>query len=202
MRCPFCHNASLVTHIDPDEVMDDSDFFAFLKKRTGILDGVAITGGEPTLVPDLIPFMEQIRSAGFKIKLDTNGTRPDILREILDRKLADYVAMDIKNSKEKYAETIGIQGFNIQNIEKSAEMLLTSGLEFEFRTTVVDSLHSPSDFSSIGRWLPGNELYFLQNFKDSGDLIVPGMTGKTPDQMEECLLAIKQYIPNAKLRGL
>ena len=107
MRCPFCHNASLVTHIDPDEVMDDSDFFAFLKKRTGILDGVAITGGEPTLVPDLIPFMEQIRSAGFKIKLDTNGTRPDILREILDRKLADYVAMDIKNSKEKYAETIG-----------------------------------------------------------------------------------------------
>ena len=202
MRCPFCHNAALVTHIDPEAVMEDEEFFAFLKKRTGMLDGVAITGGEPTLDPGLTGFMENVRAMGFLVKLDTNGTRPDVLRTVLERGLADYVAMDIKNSLEKYAITSGIPGIALDRIKESASMLLSSGVPFEFRTTVVDSLHSVEDFVSIGRWLAGPEPYFLQNFKDSGDLIDPGMKGKTPAEMEECLLAIKKYIPNAELRGI
>ena len=202
MRCPFCHNASLVTHIDADEYMDEEEFFAFLKKRTGVLDGVAITGGEPTLVPDLPEFMEKVRSMGFKVKLDTNGTRPDVLRRVVNAGLADYVAMDIKNSKENYGKTVGIPGFLLTPIEESVDILMNSGVPFEFRTTVVDGLHSPADFESIGRWLKGDELYFLQNFKDSGDLISSGMTGKTPEQMNECLEAVKPFIPKAELRGI
>ena len=202
MRCPFCHNASLVTHIDADEYMDEEEFFAFLKKRTGVLDGVAITGGEPTLVPDLPEFMEKVQSMGFKVKLDTNGTRPDVLRRVVNAGLADYVAMDIKNSKENYGKTVGIPGFLLTPIEESVDILMNSGVPFEFRTTVVDGLHSPADFESIGRWLKGDELYFLQNFKDSGDLISSGMTGKTPEQMNECLEAVKPFIPKAELRGI
>ena len=202
MRCPFCHNAALVTHIDPDEYMDEDEFFAFLKKRTGVLDGVAITGGEPTLVPDLPEFMEKVRSMGFKVKFDTNGTRPDVLRRVVNAGLADYVAMDIKNSKENYGKTVGIPGFLLTPIEESVDILMNSGVPFEFRTTVVDGLHSPADFESIGRWLKGDELYFLQNFKDSGDLISSGMTGKTPEQMNECLEAVKPFIPKAELRGI
>ena len=202
MRCPFCHNASLVTHIDPEAVMDDDEFFAFLKKRTGMLDGVAITGGEPTLDPGLIDFMEKVRALGFQVKLDTNGTRPDILGAVLERGLADYVAMDIKNAPEKYALTSGVPGISIEKIKESASMLMSSTVPFEFRTTVVDALHTPSDFESIGQWLAGPEPYFLQNFKDSGDLIVPGMSGKTPAEMEECLAAVKKYMSNAAIRGL
>ncbi len=202
MRCPFCHNAALVTHIDADAYMDEEEFFSFLKKRTGVLDGVAITGGEPTLVPDLPAFMERVRSMGFKVKLDTNGSRPEVLRAIITAGLADYVAMDIKNSKDNYGKTVGIADFSLAPVEESVDILMGSGVPFEFRTTVVDALHSPSDFESIGRWLAGPEPYFLQNFKDSGDLIVPGMTGKTPEEMEECLRAVKPFIPNASLRGL
>ena len=175
MRCPFCHNASLVTHIDPDAVMDEDEFFKFLKKREGVLDGVAITGGEPTIVPNLIPFISKIRVLGYKVKLDTNGTNPDVLRTVLRDKLVDYVAMDIKNSKENYPKTIGLPNFKIDNIEQSANLLMSSDTPFEFRTTVVNEFHSPSDFASIGKWLAGNELFFLQNFKDSGDLISEGV---------------------------
>ena len=202
MRCPFCHNASLVTHIDPDAVMDEDEFFKFLKKREGVLDGVAITGGEPTIVPDLIPFISKIRALGYKVKLDTNGTNPDVLRTVLRDKLVDYVAMDIKNSKENYPKTIGLPNFKIDNIEQSANLLMSSNTPFEFRTTVVNEFHSPSDFASNGKWLAGNELFFLQNFKDSGDLISEGVHGKSPEQMKECLDAIKPFIPKAELRGI
>ncbi|MBP5632697.1 MAG: anaerobic ribonucleoside-triphosphate reductase activating protein [Clostridia bacterium] len=202
MRCPFCHNASLVTHIDPDAVMDEEEFFKFLKKREGVLDGVAITGGEPTIVPDLIPFIGKIRALGYKVKLDTNGTNPEVLRTVLRDKLVDYVAMDIKNSKENYPKTVGIPNFKIDNIELSANILMSSDTPFEFRTTVVNEFHSPSDFESIGKWLAGNELFFLQNFKDSGDLISEGVHGKSPEQMNDCLAAIKPFIPKAKLRGV
>ena len=202
MRCPFCHNASLVTPIDPDAVMDEEEFFKFLKKREGVLDGVAITGGEPTIVPDLIPFIGKIRALGYKVKLDTNGTNPEVLRTVLRDKLVDYVAMDIKNSKENYPKTVGIPNFKIDNIELSANILMSSDTPFEFRTTVVNEFHSPSDFESIGKWLAGNELFFLQNFKDSGDLISEGVHGKSPEQMNDCLAAIKPFIPKAKLRGV
>ena len=202
MRCPFCHNAALVTHIDPEAVMDDDEFFAFLKKRSGVLDGVAITGGEPTLDPDLTGFMEKVHSLGYMVKLDTNGTRPDVLKVVLERGLADYVAMDIKNSPEKYAVTTGVPGINLDRIRESVSLLMASGTPYEFRTTVVDPLHSPGDFESIGQWLAGAQHYYLQNFKDSGDLIDPSMQGKTPAGMDECLAAVKKYIPNAELRGL
>ena len=201
-RCPFCHNAALVTHIDADAYMDDEEFFAFLKKRTGLLDGVAITGGEPTVAPGLMEFMERVHAEGFSVKLDTNGTRPDMLREIIRRGLADYVAMDIKNSPEGYAATVGIPGFRLDPIRESVDILKEGAVPFEFRTTVTGNFHTPVDFEAIGQWLAGEEPYFLQNFKDSGDLIDPEIKGKTPQQMEELLSIVKKYLPNAEIRGL
>ncbi len=201
-RCPFCHNASLVTHVDPEAVMEEDDFFVFLSKRKGMLDGVAITGGEPTLDPGLIDFMKRVREHGFAVKLDTNGTRPDVLRRIADEGLADYIAMDIKNSPGWYAATVGLENFTIDAVEESASMLMSGNIPFEFRTTVVDGLHAPERFAEIGAWLAGGEPYYLQNFRDSGDLIAPGMKGLSPERMEECLAALRPYIPKAELRGL
>lgn len=202
LRCPFCHNAALVTHVDPDAYMEEDEFFAFLKKRKGLLDGVAITGGEPTLEPDLLDFMRRVRDQGFGVKLDTNGTRPDVLRRVLDEGLADLVAMDIKNSPQKYALTAGVGNFPMERVNESISLLMSGSTPFEFRTTVVDGLHDPEDLAAIGRWIAGEEPYFLQNFKDSGDLIDPSMRGKTPEQMAECLAAVKPYLPNAELRGI
>jgi len=201
-RCPYCHNSSLVTHIDPEAVMEEDEFFAFLKKRKGILDGVAITGGEPTMEPDLLGFMRRIRAEGFQVKLDTNGSRPEVLETVLKEGLADYVAMDIKNSRENYGRAIGIKNYDTARVEKSASMLMSGSTPFEFRTTVVDGINTLEDFRLIGEWLRGDELYFLQNFKDSGDLIDPETRGKTPEEMAEILNLVLEYIPKAEIRGL
>jgi pyruvate formate lyase activating enzyme len=136
------------------------------------------------------------------VKLDTNGTRPDVLRRVLEEGLADLVAMDIKNSPQKYALTTGVENIRMDRVNESVSLLMGGNTPFEFRTTVVDGLHMPEDFAAIGEWLAGDEPYFLQNFKDSGDLIDPSMRGKTPEQMAECLTAVLPYLPKAEIRGL
>ena len=201
-RCPFCHNASLVLRPEEQPVIDQEEFFSFLKKRRGLLDGVAVTGGEPTLQKDLPDFLGRIKELGFKTKLDTNGTRPAMLRDILARGLADYVAMDIKAGRENYPAVTGTLRPGLESVEESVELLKTSGVEHEFRTTVVRELHSDADFLDIAAWLRGEERYFLQTFRDSGDLVSGNCTGCTREEMERFLALVRPSIPAAAIRGM
>lgn len=200
-RCPFCHNRSLVVSPAVPEFSQD-DFFAFLRKRQGLLDGVAVTGGEPLLHPDMPAFLEKIRSLGFAVKLDTNGAFPDRLRAILEAGLADYVAMDVKNSPEKYEQTAGAAGL-LPQVERSVALLLEGKTPFEFRTTLVDELHEASDFAAIGRWIAGAERYFIQGYVDSGDILGGGerFHAASPEKAKACLEAVRPFIPGAQLRG-
>ncbi len=200
-RCPFCHNAGLVTKMDT-EIIPESEVFNHLKKRQGILDGVAISGGEPLLQGDIEEFLEKIKELGYSIKLDTNGSFPDKLKSIIDKELCDYVAMDIKNSKERYNETVGIDKFDISLMEKSVEILRDSNVDFEFRTTVTKNFHTMEDIEKIGEWIKGTEKYYLQNFVDSGNLIDCSVVGVSKEKMEEMLAVIKKYVPTAEIRGL
>ena len=200
-RCPFCHNAGLVTKMDP-EIIPESEIFDHLKKRHGILDGIAISGGEPLLQGDIEDFLGKIKESGYSIKLDTNGSFPEKLKSIIDNKLCDYVAMDIKNSKERYNETIGIDKFDISLMEKSVEILMNSEVDFEFRTTVTRNFHTLQDIEKIGEWIKGTKKYYLQNFVDSGNLIDCNVEGVSKEEMEAMLEAVKKYVPNAEIRGL
>lgn len=200
-RCPFCHNAGLVTKMDT-EIIPESEVFGHLKKRQGILDGVAISGGEPLLQGDIEEFLATIKELGYQIKLDTNGSFPEKLKAIIDKGLCDYVAMDIKNSKERYPETIGIDKFDISLMEKSVDILMSSDVEFELRTTVTKNFHTIKDIENIGKWVKGVKNFYLQNFVDSGNLIDSNVTGVSKEEMEEMLVAIRKYVPTAEIRGL
>ncbi len=201
LRCPFCHNASLVIPEKFGETMPNEEFFAFLESRKGKIRAVCISGGEPTLDPHLYEFAEKIKSMGFLLKLDTNGTRPEILSALLADGLLDYVAMDIKNSPFKYAETVGIPNFDIEPVAESAALLMKSGVDFEFRTTVCRELHTEEDIRNIGVWLSGNEKFFLQTFRDTGDLIKTGCSGYSAEEMARLTKILREYIPNAEKRG-
>lgn len=202
MRCPFCHNALLVTKTEEAEVYPEEEFFAFLNKRHGILDGVCVTGGEPLLQSDAGEFIAKIKALGYKVKLDTNGSFPDRLEEILKSGNVDYVAMDIKNSPEKYAETVGIPGFDVSKIQRSIEIIRSSGVEYEFRTTVVAPLHNGESIAGAAEMVKGSPRYFLQNFVDSGNLISgEGMSGLTDEELNNALAKAKDFIPQAQIRG-
>ena len=203
MRCPFCHNAALVTRASEQPLYSNDEILSFLKKRVGILDGVCITGGEPTLMKGLDEFIAEIKKFGYCVKLDTNGTRPEVLKSLIEQKLVDYVAMDIKNSPEKYGETIGLGAdFDITPIMKSVSILMENDVDFEFRTTVADPLHTSEDIQKIGEWLRGEENFYLQQFKDSGDIIGSGIRAYDKDQMTNYVNILKRFVPNAQLRGL
>ena len=201
-RCPFCHNASLVLSDRADgTIIEEEDFFRFLRSRRGILEGVCISGGEPTLQPDLPAFIRRIRDLGFAVKLDTNGYRPAVLRALIDEGLVDYVAMDIKNSLSRYPETVGIARFDTAPIEESMDLLMEGRVPFEFRTTLVRGLHTPESIAEIGRRLAGGERFFLQTFEDSGDLIADGLSGFDREETEALLTVLCNYVPNAQIRG-
>lgn len=197
-RCPFCHNTSLV--MGTEEISED-EVLRFLKTRQGLLDGVAVTGGEPLLSAGLPDFLRKIKALGFMIKLDTNGSLPEKLRALIDENLVDYVAMDIKNSPEKYSQTAGADGM-LDAVKESVSILMNGTVPYEFRTTVVDELHEPSDFHAIGEWLKGAKQYFLQGFVDSGDILCPGLHAASKEKTEQCLAIAGQYIPDTKIRGL
>lgn len=198
-RCPFCHNASLVTHLDEEIAVDD--FFSFLKKRQGMLDGVCVSGGEPLMQPEMADFLANIRALGYATKIDTNGAYPDKLRALIEGGLVDYVAMDIKNSPAKYAQTIGLSSVPA-GVEESVSLLHLGIVPYEFRTTVVDELHEPEDFAAIGQWIAGAPRYFLQKFTDSGDLIGEGLNAPSNEKLRACLAAVAPYVPSASLRGV
>lgn len=202
LRCPFCHNAGLVTEA-PAETLTADELFAFLQKRKGLLDGVCITGGEPTLQPDLPDLIRDISDMGFAVKLDTNGTNPDILRQLCESGRISMVAMDIKNSPEKYAVTAGTERLSIDAVHQSVRYLMRQGrIPYEFRTTVVRQYHTAEDFVSIGKWIRGAEAYYLQNFQNSGRLIDNTVTGCTPAEMRSFLETVRRDVPNAALRGI
>ena len=202
-RCPFCHNASLVTLVGKNQGYTTEYVLDFLKKRQGIVEGVCISGGEPTLMPGLEDFIREVRGLGFAVKLDTNGSRPEILKHLVNEGLLDYVAMDIKNCREKYALTSGLdEEYDISKIEESASFLMSGAVDFEFRTTVVDPLHETEDFRLIGEWLAGGEKFFLQKFTDSGDIIGRGLGAYSDEKMTEFLNELKRLVPNAQLRGI
>ena len=200
-RCPFCHNASLVLRPNELPTMPETEFFRFLESRRGLLDGVAVTGGEPTLQPDLPEFMAKIREMGYAVKLDTNGARPEVLRDILNAGLADYVAMDIKSSRENYEKAAGVKGI-LPAVLESIDLLQRSGMAFEFRTTAVKNLHTEADFRAIGEWLAGTERYFIQSYRDSGDVLAPGMDAFSNAELHGLLAAVLPHIPKAQLRGV
>lgn len=202
-RCPFCHNSSLVTRADEAPILDeDEDVLVFLRKRKKALDGVCITGGEPLIHADIRDFIIKIRELGFKIKLDTNGSFPDKLIELVEAGLIDYVAIDIKNSKEKYAQTIGLPTFDMSKIEKSVDFLMKGDIPYEFRTTLVREFHTLTDLEKIADWIGQSQAYFLQNFVDSGDLIQSGLHGFTPEEMREFYKALKNKFKKIELRGV
>ena len=201
-RCPFCHNATLVLRPAEQPLIDTDEVLAFLKKRQGLLDGVCITGGEPTLEKGLADFAAQVKELGFAVKLDSNGSRPEVLRQLVENRLLDYVAMDIKSCRENYGKLIGIPDYDTAAVEESAAFLMEGLVDFEFRTTVVKEFHSPEDFERIGQWLKGEEKYFLQCFKDSGDILAGGCSPYKKDEMESLRQAVLPYIPNTYLRGV
>lgn len=201
-RCPFCQNSDLVISPKLTPSIPDEEVRDFLKKRAGILDGVCITGGEPLLQGDLIDFIGFCRSIGLLVKLDTNGYLTEVLRPILEKKLVDYIAMDIKAGPENYGKLVGIKNFDVSPVLESVELIKGSGIDHEFRTTVVGDMHTEEDFVRIGSWLAGEERYFLQKFVDSGALIEGGHSPASDEEMRRFLEIIKKRIPNAQLRGL
>ena len=201
LRCPFCHNASLVLPRGELGGTTEDELLAFLQKRRGRLQGVCITGGEPTLYPGLPDLLRKIRLLGYEVKLDTNGTNPHMLRVLLEEGLADYVAMDIKNSPAHYSETCG--GVDVlAKVRESAALLMQSSIDYEFRTTLAHPLHTAEDAAAIGQWLSGAKRYFLQQFVDSGDLIGTGLSPLTPEEMEAMRQAVLPYIKETTLRGI
>ena len=175
-RCPFCHNPELVlstqlsVHSKSRSEEQVKSFFEFLKTRQGKLDGICITGGEPTLQPDLVEFITRIKKMGFAVKLDSNGTRPDTLKELFDKRLVDYVAMDIKASQENYEKACGIK-LDLERIKLSVDLIKNSGVDYEFRTTIVPGLHTEEEFKKVAEWLSGGRRYVLQKYEDYGKIL-------------------------------
>ena len=201
-RCPFCHNSELVLCPVEQPLVEEEEIFRFLEKRRGIVQGVCITGGEPTLSGDLEPFIDRIREMGYPVKLDTNGYRPDVLWKLLSAGKLDYVAMDIKSSRKGYAEAAGLSGIDLSRIEESAAMLRSSSIPYEFRTTVVKGIHRAQDFEEIGRWLSGSRVYYLQSYVENENVMMPGFDSFSKEEMENFAAIARKYIDKVFLRGV
>ena len=200
-RCPYCHNFELVDGT-ASPIMSDQELFLFLEKRKNLLDGVVITGGEPCLRPDLPQLVKAIKDMGYKVKLDTNGNHPDVLRQLLEAGVVDYVAMDIKNSLLKYGMTIGVPGFDTKGVQESAAILLDGSTDYEFRTTVVREFHELNDFELIGQWIEGAKAYYLQQYTVRDTVPDKSLTSPTEEDMRLYLDVVKKYVPNAVVRGV
>lgn len=200
-RCPFCHNFELIDG-SSQAVMDETGLLAFLDKRKGLLDGVAITGGEPCLHKDLPDLLRKIRKLGFATKLDTNGFHPELLEQILDEGLVDYVAMDIKNSPAKYAATCGLDELDMTPIKKSISLLLSGATDYEFRTTVVKEFHEPQDIVEIGRMIEGAKRYFLQCFTDRDSVPFGDLHAPSVEELRHYAALAARFVPNTQLRGV
>ena len=217
LRCPFCHNAGLV--LDPQDAPEipEDEFFSFLNKRKGILDGVCLTGGEPLMQKDTVALIGRIKAMGFPVKLDTNGTYPERLMELTGAGLVDYVAMDIKSSLKNYPKAVGLRGFDTAPIERSARHIMECGVDYEFRTTAGKGLIAKDDFIEIGEWLRGAKRYYIQAFRDGESLIyktarseesdrmplpIPKLEEFTVDELRSFADTVRPYFSEVGVRGV
>mgnify|MGYP003430320930 FL=1 len=200
-NCPFCYNASLIGSVDAEELMSSDEFFKYLNNRKGILDGVAITGGEPLLHKEVKEFIQRIKNLGFKVKLDTNGSFPKVLKNLIDEQLVDYVAMDIKNTLDKYCLTVGCK-INIEDIKESIQILINSNIDYEFRTTIVKEYHSIDEFTKIGELIKGAKKYFLQCYQYRESVREKTLNAMTKEELTSCLEKVKPYVVYAALREI
>lgn len=201
-RCPFCQNSSLVLNPSAQPEIPVKEVLSFLKKRKGILDGVCITGGEPTLSPDLPELLREIRTLGYPIKLDTNGTHPDLLKTLTEQNLIQMTAVDIKACPDNYPALCGLVHPELDAVKETVEFLKNGTLDYEFRTTVIRELHSEKDFIEIGQWLTGAKAYYLQAYRDSEEVLQPGFSSYTRKELEHFREILKRTIPLVELRGI
>jgi len=200
--CPYCQNPSLIRPTGGEQTLGASEILDFLKTRQGLLDGVCISGGEPLMHESLDAFIDKVKALGFLVKLDTNGSYPQRLKELAESSRLDYVAMDIKNTPEKYPQTIGLPEYDVSPIEASISFLCSGTVPYEFRTTVVRSFHTRSDLLSIARWITGADKYFLQGFIDSDEILQSGLTAYSKAEMQSLLASVKKELPVTELRGV
>ncbi len=209
-RCPYCHNSSLVIPEQDQSYVDEEEVLKFLKKRQGLLEGVCISGGEPLLQGKaLIPFLNKIKELGYSVKLDTNGTSPDLLKQLCEEKLVDYVAMDIKNSRKNYGKAVGIEETRrdilLEKVQESARYLMEAPVEYEFRTTLVKGIHEPQDIADMVEWIGKASVWYLQNYKDSGAILSPNSCKMEPfseNEMELFAKTAKDYNLNVVVRNV
>lgn len=205
-RCPFCHNSELFMG-KPEKLMEDEDFFKFLSTRKGLLDGVCVSGGEPTLYKELPNFLEKIKEMGFLVKLDTNGYRPEVLKALVERKLVDYVAMDVKNSPAMYAQTVGLETTNLSAIEESLRFLIDGSVDYELRTTLVKPFHDCASIQDMGVWLEGlvpgkrPKKLFLQSFVDRDTVLFAGLTAPEKDTTEAFAKILEPFADQVTIRN-
>lgn len=201
LRCPFCHNASLVLGAN-NESYTEEEILSYLDKRRALLDGVCITGGEPLLQPDIADFIGKIKALGYAVKLDTNGCFPEKLKSLVNDGLIDYVAMDIKNCLAKYEKMVGIKDFDTSAVKESIEFLISGKVDFEFRTTVVRELHTTQDIKVLSKEIKGAKKYYLQSFVDSGDLIGENLSAHSKEILEEMKAEAEKTIDIVEIRGI
>ncbi len=201
-RCPFCHNSDLVINPMSSGFISEEEIFTFLRKRKNILSGICITGGEPTLQSNLFDFINKVHSLGYKVKLDTNGYRPEIIFHLLNDNLLNYIAMDIKAGLSNYSKVCGVPELNTDNITNSISIIENSGVDYEFRTTVVKEIHTEKDFHEITEMISSKSTYYIQSFKNSSNILAPGLSACDKQTLDYYLSIIKTKVPNSYLRGL
>lgn len=205
-RCPFCHNSELFMG-KPEKLMEDEDFFKFLKSRKGLLDGVCVSGGEPTLYKNLPEFLARIKELGFLVKLDTNGSRPEVVRELVEKNLVDYIAMDVKNSPAMYAQTIGLETMDLTPIEESLRFLIGGTVPYELRTTLVSQLHTEESIQDMGAWLGGlvtgmkPKKLFLQSFVDRDTVLFSGLSAPEPETTKGFAKILEPFVDSVTIRN-
>ena len=200
-RCPYCHNADLVFKSKELTVIPFEEILAYLRKRQGILEAVCISGGEPTLGDDLLDKMRIIKSLGYKIKLDSNGFRPEVLKKAVSEGLVDYIAMDIKNSLERYNETIGFPRFDLSGVKESIRFLLSNQVRYEFRTTIVEEFHTEEDILKIASLIEGAKRYYLQLYLDSENCIERGFHAISKEKAKRFVDLLAPHVESVALRG-
>lgn len=202
LRCPFCHNSSLLEFENKDSKFSEKEIFDYLEKRKKILDGVCITGGEPLLQLDIKEFIKKIKNLNLKVKLDTNGTNYLKLKELIEENLVDYVAMDIKNVYDKYPVTTGVKNLDIENIKKSIAMLKKSKIKYEFRTTIVKNFHTFEDIENLCKLIGKDSDYYIQNFINSDNVLEKNLESFSSEELEDLKKFIENNYSNVKIRNM